>query len=196
MLNTNLRASTNDFEKNTYKLMNNACFGKCLEDVRNYVDIKLFNSWDGYYGAKSYIGKPTFKRSIIFSENLVAVEMLRTNINMNKPYIIGISILEISKTKMYNFHYDFMLKEFDSQHCKIAYCDTDSFIYAIKCDDVYTDFMRNNFEEFDTSDYSVDNPYNIKQYNKKILGKMKDENNGKIMLEFIGLRAKMYSFKV
>lgn len=197
MLNTHQRAkSKNDFEKNLYKLMNNACFGKCLENVRNYADIKLLYSWDGYHGAKSYIGKPTFKRSIIFSENLVAIEMLRTNIVMNKPFIIGISILEISKTKMYQFHYDFMMKEFDLQHCKIAYCDTDSFIYEIKCEDIYTEFMHKNYNEFDTSDYPINNEYNIKQHNKKVLGKMKDENNGQIMLEFVGLRSKMYSFKV
>lgn len=176
--------------------MNNAVFGKSMQNVRKYVDIKLINKWDGRAGAKALIGRPTFKRCVIFNENLVAIEMLRTNIIMDKPIIVGASILEISKLNMYSFHYDFMLKKFTVQDCKLAYTDTDSFIYQINCTDVYTDLIKSNSEKFDTSDYPHPNIYGIAPHNKKIVGIMHDENNGCIMKEFIGLRSKMYALRV
>lgn len=197
MLNTHQRSlSTNDFETNLYKLMNNAAFGKSLQNNRNYVDIKLVIDWNGRAGAKALIAKPTFKRCVVFNSNLIAVEMLRTNVIMDKPIIVGASILEISKLNMYDFHYDFMIKKYSPENCKIAYTDTDSFVYKINCDDVYMDLMKNNHEKFDTSNFPQPNIFNIEAHNKKIVGVMKDENNGQIMSEFVGLRSKMYALKV
>lgn len=196
ILNTNERSkATNEFEKNFFKLMSNAIYGKTMENVRNHVDIKLKTEWEGRYGAKNLIVKPNFKKRVIFNENLVAIEMFRTNVVMTKPIIVGMSVLEISKLCMYEFHYDFMLSTFNFDDCKLQYTDTDSFIYNIKCDDAYR-LLRENSERFDTSDYPINNPYNIELKNKKIPGLMKDENNGKIMTEFVGLRSKMYSIRV
>lgn len=197
MLNTQQRTlSKNDFEKNLYKLMNNAVFGKSMQNVRKQVDIRLVNTWGGRAGAKALIARPTFKRCTIFNENLVAIEMLRTNTVMNKPIIVGASILEISKLKMYNFHYEFMLKNYSVENCQIAYTDTDSFVYDITCDDVYKDLIRNNYEQFDTSDFAQPNPFDIQAHNKKVIGVMKDENSGQIMREFVGLRSKMYATRL
>lgn len=195
VLNTNERKKAkNSFDKNLYKLMSNAIYGKSLENLRDHVDIKLKNKWDGRYGVKVLIAKPNFKKRTIFSENLVAIEMERTEIFMNKPIIIGASILEISKIKMYSFHYDYMKPKFND-NCQILYTDTDSFIYNINTENFY-ECMKNDSEYFDTSDYAPDNPYNIKLLNKKIPGIMKDESCGEGITEFVGLRAKMYSVRI
>lgn len=187
--------SKNKFEKSLFKLMSNACFGKTLENVRKRVDIKLVNKWDGRYGAKALISKPNFKSCITFNENLVAIELQKSKIKLNKPIAIGVAILEISKYLMYEFHYDFMLKNLDYRDCKLLYTDTDSLIYHIKGDNVYS-LIKQHKDRFDTSDYALGNPFDIGLYNKKIPGLMKDENNGRIMTEFVGLRAKMYSLRV
>lgn len=87
-----------------------------------------------------------------------------------------------------------MLKEYDVGQCNIMYTDTDSFIYYLKDKNIY-DVMKNHSEQFDTSDYSINNPFNMQLLNKKKYGIMKDENNGHIMQEYVGLRAKMYCYK-
>lgn len=184
----------NEFEKNLFKLMSNAVFGKSMENVRERVDIKLKNQWSGRYGASSLIAKPNFKTSTIFNEKLVAIELYKTEVFMNKPIIIGASILEISKLKMYSFHYDHMNKYF-GDNCKILYTDTDSFIYYILTDNFY-EHIKQNPSLFDTSDFAPNNVHNITLLNKKTPGLMKDENNGVCMSEFAGIRSKMYSIRV
>lgn len=195
-LNTNERTkATNEFEKNFFKLMSNAVYGKTLENVRDRVDISLRTTWLGRYGIRNMIVKPNFKKRVIFNENLAAIEMHRTNIFIAKPIIVGVCVLEISKLSMYDFHYGFMLNKFDHECCKLQYTDTDSFIYNIECDDIY-ELIKENNHRFDTSDYEPDNEYGIELINKKIPGLMKDEVNGKRISEFVGLRSKMYSVRI
>jgi hypothetical protein len=190
--NTNLRTkATNDFEKDFFKLMNNSVFGKTMENIRNRVDIKLCS--DGFK-AEKLIAKPNFDSRTIFTENLVAIHMKKTKIVFNKPIYIGMSILDISKNCMYDFYYDVMKQKYNN-NLKLLYMDTDSLIMEIKTTDFYDDIkcMINNF---DTSDYPKDNIYGLPLVNKKVLGKFKDELNGAVMEEFIGLRAKLYAFKI
>ena len=152
------------------------------------------NKWEGRYGAEALISKPNFHACTIFNKNLVAIELQKLEVVMDKTIYIGLCVLDISKTVLYEFHYDFALKKFGSD-CKLLYTDTDSLIYEIKGQDVYQ-IMKDNIERFDTSDYHPDNMYELPLVNKKIPGLMKDECNGKIVTEFIGLRSKMYCLQV
>ncbi|XP_025267778.1 uncharacterized protein LOC112639099 [Camponotus floridanus] len=194
-LNTRLRTNaSNDFEKNLYKLMNNAVFGKTMENVRNRVDVRLATRWDGRFGAEALISKPNFHSRSVFSENLMAVELRKLEAKIDKPIYVGMSILDISKIRLYAFHYEYMSPLYGDK-CKILYTDTDSLIYSVECEDAY-ERMKRDVDRFDTSDYAVDNPYGVPRANKKVLGLMKDENKGALMLEFVGLRAKMYALRV
>ncbi|KYN07670.1 PREDICTED: uncharacterized protein LOC108779646 [Cyphomyrmex costatus] len=194
-LNTQFRTrAKNDFEKNLYKLMNNAIFGKTMENVRDRVDVKLVTTWDGRYGAEAMIPKPNFHSRSIFAENLIAVELRKLEVKFDKPIYVGMCILDISKVCLYEFHHEYMVPTFN-ENCKIMYTDTDSLIYHVECDDVYAE-MKRDIARFDTSDYPMDNAYGMPLANKKVPGLMKDENNGAIMTEFIGLRAKMYALRV
>lgn len=194
-LNTQYRTNAkNDFEKNFFKLMNNAVFGKTMENVRKHVNVKLLSKWDGRYGARSLIAKPNFHSYTVFDENLVAVELEKTQVIMNKPIYIGQAVLDISKLCMYDYHYGHIKPIFETK-CKCLYTDTDSFIYEFTNMNPYAAIKKYS-DLYDTSDYEVNNEFNIKQLNKKVIGLMKDELKGKIITEFVGLRPKMYSFRV
>jgi hypothetical protein len=192
-INTDMRTkATNSFDKDFYKLMNNSCFGKTMENIRKRVEIHLVIEEKK---AKKLIAKPNFKRSVIFAVDLVSIEMNKTAINFNKPIHVGMSILDLSKIFMYEFHYDYIKPKYLDK-VKIMYIDTDSYIYEFKgVEDIYQD-MKENIHRYDTSDFPENNPYGIPLINKKVLGKMKDENNGKILTEWVGLRSKMYSKNV
>ncbi|GFU56798.1 uncharacterized protein NPIL_686831, partial [Nephila pilipes] len=179
--NTKLRtkAFLNDFQKDFYKLMNNSIFGKTMENVRRRVDIRLCSTEEQ---ARKLIAKSNFNRRTIFSENLMAVHLKKTNIKFFKPIHVGMTILDLSKVLMYSFHYEYMKHRYDSK-IKLMYTDTDSFIYEIKTDDFYSD-MKDDLNLYDTSDYDKNNVYNLPLVNKKVIGKMKDENKGNIMTEY------------
>ncbi|XP_077262575.1 uncharacterized protein LOC143897644 [Temnothorax americanus] len=194
-LNTTFRTrASNEFERNMYKLMNNAVFGKTMENVRDHVDVRLVTRWEGRYGAEAMIARPNFHSRSVFSENLVAIELRRLEVKFNKPVYVGMCILEISKTRLYEFHYDYMAPLYRDR-CRILYTDTDSLIYSLECEDAY-ELMRRDSDRFDTSDYAENNAHGMPRVNRKVPGLMKDENNGAIMMEFVGLRAKMYAYKV
>ena len=193
MLNTRLRkAAKNEFEKDFFKLMNNSVFGKTMENIRNHKNMKLVTNDKKYL---KYVMKPNFKDGFPFSKHLFAVEMGKTEIKMNKPVYIGQAILDLSKTLMYEFHYDYMRPKYCSK-VKLCYMDTDSFVYEIETEDFYRDIAKDVEKRFDTSGYSKDDnrplPIGI---NKKVIGLMKDELGGKIMTEFVALRTKMYAYR-
>ena len=194
-LNNELRKkATNEFEKNLYKLLNNACFGKTMENVRKRVDIKLKNKFKGRYGAEALISKPNFHRRVVFDQDLVAIEMKQTSVTMDKPIYVGMCILELSKTIMYDFHYNHILPDF-KDNVNLIYSDTDSYIYLFKKQNIYK-YIKQNIHLFDTSDYEPNNVYGIPLKNRKVLGIMKDEVAGKIIREIVALRAKMYAYEI
>ena len=192
--NTNLRTKAkNNFEKDFYKLMNNSVFGKTMENIRNRVDVKLVNTEEKL---RKLIAKPNFRSRKIFSENLVSVHMKKTSLTMNKPVYLGMCILDLSKTIMYDFHYQYIKSKYGDK-AKLLFSDTDSLMYEIETEDFYKDISGDVKNKFDTSDYPKNHPSGIPTgENKKVLGKMKDEAAGKIIKEFVGLRAKLYSYKM
>ena len=131
MFNTELRtASKNEFEKDFFKLMNNSVFKKNMENIRNHRFMKLVTNEQKY---KKYVMKPNFKDSVWFSDNLVGVELGKTEIALNEPVYLGQAILDLSKTIMYEFHYDYMKSKHGSK-VALCYMDTHSFIYEIETD--------------------------------------------------------------
>ena len=192
--NTKLRTkANNNFEKDFFKLMNNSVFRKTMENIRNRVNIKLVNDRDK---AKKLTAKPNFKHLNIFCEELIAVHMKKTSLIFNKPVYLGMCILDLSKTIMYDFHYNY-IKEKYGNNAKLLFTDTDSLMYEIETGDFYKDISEDVKDRFDTSDYHPNHPSGIPTgCNKKVSGVFKDEAAGRIMEEFVGLRAKLYSYKM
>ena len=182
----------NNFEKDFFKLMNNAVFGKTMENIRNRVNIKLVNTGEKF---KKLVAKPNYESRIIFNENLVSVHMKKTSLTMDKPVYLGMCILDLSKTLMFDFHYKYIKPKYGDR-AKLLFTDTDSFLYEIQTEDFYKDISGDVKDRFDTSDYPENHPSGIPTgINKKVLGMFKDEVAGKNIKEFVGLRAKLYSFK-
>ena len=168
--------------------MKNSVFGKTMENIRNRVDIKLLNNRKK---AIELTRKLNYNSWTWFSENLVAVHMNRIKLYFNKPIYIAMSILDISKTLIYDFHYKYMIPKF-KQNQQLLFTDTDSLCYEIKNVDFYEEIKLDIYTKFDTSDYHKNNKFGFPHVNTKVLGLMKDEFSGKIALEFVGLRSKMY----
>ncbi len=193
-LNTNMRAKgTTDFEKDFCKLMNNSVFGKTMENVRNRVNVKLVTNEKAL---NKLVKKPNYKRVSEFHENLVAVHMEKTTVKLDKPIYLGMSILDLSKTLMYRFHYDYVKPKWGDK-AKLLFTDTDSLCYEIQTDDVYKDISEDVDKWYDTSNYDKDHPSGLcSGKNKKVIGYYKDECDGKFIIEFVGLKAKSYSIEM
>jgi hypothetical protein len=190
--NTLKRTNANtDFEKDLYKLMNNAVFGKTMENVRNR--IRFVTCYNDDKKVNKYKTKNTFKDICEFNDNFVGIQLKTTRVLLNKPIAVGFAILALSKYHMYNFHYNHILPTYGRDNVKLLATDTDSLMYHITTNDVYDDFA-NHSTHYDTSEY----PKNHRCFsltNKKVIGKFKDETNGVPISEFVGLKAKMYAFQ-
>ena len=178
----------NAFEKDFFKLMNNSVFGKTMENIRKRVDVRLVTDEKKLL---KYASKPTYVSSKIFNENLVAVHKIKETLTLNRPAYVGMCILDLSKTLMYDFHYNYIKNKY-GEKAKLLFTDTDSLTYEIEAEDVYQDFW-NDKNKFDNSDYPESSKY-FDKTNKKVIGKFKDEAAGVPIYEFIGLRSKMYSY--
>ena len=213
--NTQMRQkATSEFEKNFFKLMNNAFFGKTMENVRKRRQIDIVHTAEKL---KKLVAQPTFHSVTSFREDLSAVERMKKKIVMNKPIYIGLCVLEISKWLMYDFYYNVLCQIFSPDCVQLLFTDTDSLCVSItKCENIYHQ-IRNAMiiqedgqhvpaiDFFDVSEYPSEHCIfngmteaeidHLKQTNKKVPGKMKDELDGNIIIEFVGLRAKAYAFK-
>ena len=187
--NTNKRKNAkNSFEKDFFKLMNNSKFGKTMENLRKRVDVRLVTDEKKLTKLAS---KLTYVSSKIFNDNLVAVHKIKETLTLNRPAYVGMCILDLSKTLMYDFHYNYIKKKYGDK-ARLLFTDTDSLTYEIEAEDVYRDFW-NDKDKFDNSDYPESSLY-FDKTNKKVIGKFKDEAAGVPICEFVGLRSKMYSY--
>lgn len=194
--NTEKRArATNDFEKDYYKLKNNAAYGKFIQDNRKFQTVQAVNpdlsnkaTWD-----------PAITHFRIINDNLVLAYMKRGRIQLNSPIPIGAVILDHSKWLMYNFWY-FKLKPVFGDRLRLLFTDTDSLCIQIQSEDVMIELKENNLlADMDLADWPKDDSYYGHYYydpiNKKIIGKFKDEFAGdrRYIREVVALRSKMYS---
>ena len=138
-MNTKLKTEAkNDFEKDFFKLMNNEVFGKTMENVRNHRGIKFVTT----NKRRSYLVlEPNYHTTKWFSKNLLAIEMKKKKVKINKPVYLGLLILDISKTVMCEFWYDYIKQKYQ-YNGKFCYMDTGSFIIHIKTEDVYEDIVN------------------------------------------------------
>ena len=170
--------------------MNNAVFGKAMENVRKHREIKLVSR---NRRRNFLVSEPNYHTTKFFTQNLLAIEMKKAEILMNKPVCLGLSILELSEILMYRFRYDYVQPKY-GEKAKLYYMDTNNFIVYAKADDIYKDIAEDVETRFDSSNYelecnSIDRPL-PKEKNKKLIGLMKDDLGGKIMTKLLELRAK------
>ena len=170
--------------------MNNAVFGKTMENVRNHRDIKIVTT---NKQRSKFASDPNYHSTKYISRDLLIIELKKIKVKMNKPIYLRQEILDISKTLMYEFWYDYLKPQYGN-NVRLCYMDTDSFVIYIKTDDFFK-YITNDVERrFDTSKYEKnERPLPIGK-NKKVIGLFKDELDGKILTEFCALRAKAYAY--
>ena len=167
---------------------NNSVFGKTIENLRKRVNVTLTNDPEKLL---KHASKPTFISCKIFNENVVAVHKIKETLTLNRPAYVGMCILDILKTLMYGFHYNYIKEKYGS-NAKLLFTDTDSLTYNIRTEDIYKDFWVDK-DKFDFGDYNKNSGF-YDPMNKKVIGKMKDETKGIPIVEFVGLRSKMYRY--
>ena len=156
-----------------------------MENIRKRISVKLINNSKDCLRC---VSKPNFISQKIFDKNFIAVHQIKSVLTLNKPIYVGFSTLELSKLLTYKFHYDYVCNKHDA---KLLFTDTDSLVNEINSEDVYEQCFKDR-KLFDFSGYPINSKY-YDSTNKKVLGKMKDEFNGVKIVEFAGLKSKMYS---
>ena len=166
-----------------------------MENVRRHINVDLVTS---PLKVKALVQKPTNQRSKTFIEDgdgcLIAVNRQRAKVVLKKPVFIGFTVLGLFKVLMYEFHYQQILVKYGADNTHLLFTDTDTLMYDVTTSDVNAD-MLTDLDKYDTSDYPPEHPLHSNA-NKKVIGKFKDETEGNPIREFVGLRAKMYSYVV
>ena len=180
------RNAKTDHEKNYFKLLINSVYGKLLQDCRRFKNVRLITNGRQH---AFYTSKPQFKQFQIISEDLVTVELIKPKVTLNSPIYCGLTVLDLSKHRMYDFHYNCIKKHF--KDAKLCFTDTDSMLYILKTNDLYNDLSKIK-DQLDLSKYPPHHPLHDTSH-KDIPGFFKDETAGIPIIEFCGLRAKCYS---
>ena len=137
----------NDFEKDFFKLMINSVYGKTIENLRKRINVRLVNNEKDFL---KYTSRPTYVTHKLFDKDFAAIHETNSVLVLNKPIYVGFTVLELRKWKMYNFHYNFIKKNFNAE---LLFTDTDSLTYEIKSENVYEEFFKWK-DLFDFSKYS------------------------------------------
>lgn len=178
------------FEQDFFKLACNSAYGKFLENQRNRMNVTLVTTQKKF---DDNVCKPTLKSVKVYNKALAGLEMLRPIVVLNRPVYVGFTVLEFAKLFMFEFHELMTKKIYKREDIRLLFTDTDSFLYAIKTENLYEDLEKIKCY-MDTSNYPPDHP--LYDGSKKfIAGYMKDDYPppGKIAVEFCGLKSKMYS---
>ena len=184
--------AVNDFEKDFYKLLNNAFYGKTMENVRNRLKT-IFVKKDDDREIMKQQSKLTFNGIHKSYENCDSYKFRENEVKMDKPIYLGLSVLELSKLIMYETYYDILQPYFGQENIQLHYMDTDSFMLSVSTKDIIKDF-RNLEDIFDFNNLD-ENHELFSNKNKKVIGKFKIETPKNIWIdEFICLRSKMYAF--
>ena len=144
--------AANDFEKDFFKLMINSVYGKTIENLRKRINVRLVNNEKGFSKCTS---RPTYITHKIFGEDYAAIHEIKPVLILNKPIYVGFTVLDLSKWKMYDFHYNFIKKNFNAE---LLFTDTDSFTYEIKSENVYEELFKWK-DLFYFSNYSKDSKF-------------------------------------
>ena len=167
--------------------MISSAYGKTMENLRKRINVRLVNNEKDFLKYTSRLTHITHK---IFDKNYAAIHEIKPVLTLNKPIYVGFTVLELSKWLMYDFHYNFIKKNFDAE---LLFTNTDSLTCEIKLEDVYEEFFKHK-HLFDFSNYPKDSKF-FYQANEKVIGKMKSKTEEKIIDEFVELKSKMYSMK-
>ena len=181
------KQAANDFEKDFFKLLNNAVFGKTMENLHNRVNIELVTTEKRL---RKLTKAPSFDHFRIFTPEIAGVNLKKTTLYLNRPIYAGFTILELSKVLMFDFYYNHIKAKYGSL-AKLLFSDTVSLCLEVKTEDIYVDMTR-DAQLFDFSEYATDHLLYSTE-NKKVIGKFKDKTHGIPIKEFVGLRPKMYS---
>ena len=178
----------NAFENDFFKLLNNSVFGKTRENIRTRIDVRLVTDQKKL---SKLVSKPTYVNSKIFNEDLVAVHKIKETLTLDRPAYVGMCILDLSKRLMYDFLYDYITSRYGKK-AKLLFTDTDNLCYEIETEDIYRELWEDK-NLSDNSDYPKDSQF-FDSTNKRGISKFKDEAAGMPIVEFVGLRSKMYSY--
>ena len=185
--------AVNDFEKDFYKLLKNAFYGKTMENVRNRLKIKFIKK-DGHREIIKQQSKLTFNGIQKSYENCDSYTFKQNEVLMDKPIYLGFSVLELSKLLMYETYYDKLQPYFGHESIQLHYMDTDSFVLSVNTKDIIKD-LKNLEDIFDFSNLEQNHEL-FSNRNKRVIGKFKIETPKNIWIdEFVCLRSKMYAFK-
>ena len=169
--------AANSFEKYFFKLMINSVYGKTMKNLQKRTNVRLVNNEKDFLKYTSRLTHITHK---IVDKNYAAIHEIKPVLTFSKPVYVGFTVLELSKWSMYEFHYNFIKKKFVAD---LLFTDTDSLTYETKSEDIYEELLSTR-HLFDFSNYPKDSKF-FNKTNNKVICKMKDVSEGKIIDEFV-----------